>query len=218
MTITTAITEPTQCEHYDVYARCVECAQAAKADGGAKLQAWYDARGTFAARRFPRRYQDARADHPAVLAWAAHFIADRAAAKSLLLAGPVGTGKTYQAYGALRAAASCGRAVGIQAVPFADFCAELRPSGTDPEGSLRRYRDAELLLVDDLGAAKSSEWVEETTYRLINARYEAMRTTVFTTNLAPAQLANGLGDRIASRLVEICNLVPLVGSDRRRAS
>lgn len=218
MTMPNMTTIVVECEHYDEFARCVFCAKEAKADGGEKLQKWFDARGDWNARRFPLRYQGARAGHPAVRTWAAAFIEQRPDARSLLIAGPVGSGKTYQAYGALRAAASCGRNVGFQAVPFADFCAELRPSGGDPEGALRRYRDAELLLVDDLGAAKNSEWVEETTYRLINARYEAMRPTIFTTNLALPQLAGGLGDRIASRLVEICDVVPLVGADRRRAA
>jgi len=205
-----------ECEHREEFARCNSCAGEAKAAGGEQLQKWFNARGDWNARRFPRRYQGARADHTSVRAWAATFARQDPDPRSLLIAGPVGSGKTYQAYGALRAATSCGRNVVFQAVPFADFCAELRPSGTDPEGALRRYRDAELLLVDDLGAAKNSEWVEETTYRLINARYEAMRPTIFTTNLALPQLAGGLGDRIASRLVEICDVVPLVGADRRR--
>ncbi|WDZ87210.1 ATP-binding protein [Micromonospora cathayae] len=166
----------------------------------------------------PRRYREAVADQPDILAWAADFHADPTTCRSLLISGPVGTGKTFQAYGAIRAALGCGRSVRWEAVPFADFTAALRPSGRDPEGSLERYRDAALLLVDDLGAAKSSEWVEETTYRLINARYEAMQPTIFTTNIPLAQLRDGLGDRIASRLVETCKVIALLGSDRRRAA
>jgi DNA replication protein DnaC len=216
MTIT-AITPNFACEHQDHVGRCVICASDAKCEGGDLLRRWHNARAALSfAERFPRRYRDAQADHPDVLAWADAYITRPTDASSLLLVGPVGTGKTYQAYGAIRRAASCGRPTTWQAVPFADFCAELRPSGTDPEGALKRYREADLLLVDDLGAAKSSEWVEETVYRLINARYEDVKTTVFTTNLAPDKLAGGLGDRIASRLVETCQLVGLLGTDRRR--
>jgi DNA replication protein DnaC len=219
MTIATATAATFDCEHGTHIGRCATCASDAKFYGGEKLREWRNARAALSfAERFPRRYRDAYADHPQVLAWADAYVADPAGVESLLLVGPVGTGKTHQAYGAIRRAASCGRGVTWQAVDFADFCAELRPSGKDPEGSLARYRDADLLLVDDLGAAKSSEWVEETTYRLINARYKDMRTTVFTTNLAPDKLAVGLGDRIASRLVETCQLVPLLGADRRRAA
>lgn len=218
MTITA--TKPVfACEHDDHVGRCGICAADAKCEGGDLLRRWHNARaGLSFAERFPRRYRDAQADHPAVLAWSDAYVDDPSSARSLLLVGPVGTGKTHQAYGAIRRAATCGRPAKWQAVPFADFCAELRPSGTDPEGALKRYREADLLLVDDLGAAKASEWVEEITYRLINARYEDVKTTVFTTNLAPDKLANGLGDRIASRLVETCQLVGLLGSDRRRAS
>ncbi|GAA2566167.1 hypothetical protein GCM10010435_44170 [Winogradskya consettensis] len=218
MTQTITAIDSFECPHGSGHmARCSTCAADAKCAGGDARKRWLNARAALSfAERFPRRYRDAHADHPTIVTWAEAYAADPVDLKSLLLVGPVGTGKTHQAYGAIRKAAACGRGITWQAVDFADFCAELRPSGKDPEGSLARYRDADLLLVDDLGAAKSSEWVEETTYRLINARYKDMRTTIFTTNLAPDRLASGLGDRIASRLVETCDLVPLLGSDRRR--
>ena len=209
----------TTCPQGADFTTCTLCASDAKAEGGQALRDWYDARAAVeCAKKFPRRYRDARADHPDVLTWATDFHKDPAACRSLLISGPVGTGKTFQAYGAIRAALACGRVVKWEAVPFADFTAALRPSGRDPEGSLARYRDAALLLVDDLGAAKSSEWVEETTYRLINARYEAMQPTIFTTNIPLKQLRDGLGDRIASRLVETCKVIALIGNDRRRAA
>ncbi len=80
-----------------------------------------------------------------------------------------------------------------------------------------RYRHAGVLLLDDLGTAKGSEWVEEVTYRLVTHRYDAMRPTIHVTNLGPDELRDVLGDRIASRLSETCTRVVLSGPDRRRA-
>lgn len=205
------------CPHADEILTCITCAAEAKGSGGDQLAAWRRARAdALCDREFPRRYVTARADSPKVLAWAAQYLANPREARSLLLAGPVGTGKTYQAFGALRIAAAKART--WEATTYADFAAALRPGGRDPEGDLRRFRTCELLLLDDLGAAKSSEWVEEVGYRLINDRYQDMRPAVFTTNLPLSELREGLGDRIASRLVETCDIVTLTGPDRRRAA
>jgi DNA replication protein DnaC len=81
---------------------------------------------------------------------------------------------------------------------------------------MRHYRTADLLLIDDLGVAKNSEWVEEAVYRIIGGRYEQMRPTIYTTNLDVPKLRDALGDRIASRLAETCTRVLLDGDDRRR--
>ncbi len=167
--------------------------------------------------RFPRRYANAMPSNPDVAAWAQRTADDLDNASSLLLLGAVGTGKTYQAYGALRATLVCQPSLDWQAVTFADFAAALRPrAGNDSEAEMTRYCKTGLLLLDDLGAAKSSEWVEEITYRLINGRYEHMRPAVFTTNLALPELKDAIGDRIASRLAETCTRVVLTGPDRRR--
>lgn len=184
-------------------------------------------------RKFPRRYLEARTDHPQVLAWIEHVrTAPRGDASSLLLLGPTGTGKSYQAYAALRSVVTTpyqlagrdGQPVGMyrttdwRALTFADLCATLRPRGRDhdPEAVLEEYRKVSMLFVDDLGAAKASEWVEEATYRLINGRYEDMRPAIFTTNLSLPELRDAIGDRIASRLAETCTRVVLDGPDRRR--
>lgn len=205
------------CEHGGNFVTCATCASNAKAAGGEELVRWRTARATHECdERFPRRYVEADADHPDVHAWACRYLLKPKESPSLLIAGPTGTGKTWQAYGALRIAVTSAAKPTWQATTFADFVASLRPSAKDPEASLDRYRTAQLLLVDDLGAAKSSEWVEETAYRLLNHRYEAMLPTIFTTNLPLAELREGLGDRLASRLVEICDRVVLTGPDRRR--
>lgn len=206
------------CEHgSDTPAICMTCAADAKAAGGDELARWRVARAHYECdTRFPRRFAKASMDRLDVDAWVRRYDASPKDCPSLLIVGPTGTGKTWQAYGALRLVVCTPEAPTWAATTFADFTAALRPSGKDPEGAMDTYRRADVLLLDDLGAAKSSEWVEETTYRLLNHRYEALLPTIFTTNLPLAALREGLGDRLASRLVEICDRVVLDGPDRRR--
>ncbi|PJN03766.1 ATP-binding protein [Streptomyces sp. CB01201] len=180
-----------------------------------------------AAARIPARYQRAFADHPQVTAWVDEIA--RAArpgpsgtrgialGPSLLLAGPTGTGKTHQAYGAVRSLLGAGVRLRWEAVNTPDLYARLRPrQGHDPERDLATLSRCPLLILDDLGAAKHSEWTEELTYRLIDRRYTERLPTLITTNLPIDALRGAVGDRVASRLAEMTQRVILTGPDRRR--
>jgi DNA replication protein DnaC len=180
-----------------------------------------------AAARIPARYQDALADHPQVIAWvdevkrAAHRgpagQPGIAQADSLLLVGPTGTGKTHQAYGAIRLLLADGMRLRWQATTSADLHALMRPRpGVDAEKQFQDLARVPLLLLDDLGAGKASEWTEELTWRLVNHRYVHKLPTLVTSNLATAGLREAVGDRVASRLREMCRRVLLAGEDRRR--
>jgi DNA replication protein DnaC len=177
----------------------------------------------------PPRYQSAMADHPQVVAWTRE-VAERAVAPgrgarrqvatgpSLLMAGVVGAGKTHQAYGAVRRLVQSGVGVRWRSTTAADLLAELRPRpGSDSERELAAVSRCPLLIIDDLGAAKSSEWVEEQTYRLINRRYNYMLPTLITTNLAIKDLRAYLGDRVTSRLAQMTTRVEFEPVDRRRS-
>lgn len=176
--------------------------------------------------RIPARYRQAEATDPAVADWAARLIAangprsDLGLGPSLLILGPTGVGKTHQAYGALRYLAKHGVRCKWAAYSAADLYAALRPNATGgpSEATFKETADAPLLVIDDLGAAKATEWTEEITYRLINRRYEHMLPTIFTSNVPPGELKTALGDRVASRLVEMCDRVVLKGDDRRRTA
>jgi DNA replication protein DnaC len=166
--------------------------------------------------KVPRRFAEARPDGQAT-AWAERFAADRHSVKSLLLIGPTGTGKTHCAWSVLRAVAETGTQLRWQMHTAADLYARLRPrDGEDSHDSFRRVADTHLLVLDDLGASKWTEWVEEITYRLINHRYEECLPSVFTSNLPPAKLRDALGERVASRLTEMCDRIVLKGDDRRK--
>ncbi|MGW5352503.1 ATP-binding protein [Streptomyces sp. NPDC004031] len=177
--------------------------------------------------RIPPRYQGAMADHPRVTAWVAEVTAASrpgpggtrgiGTGPSLLIAGPTGTGKTHQAYGAVRALLAAGVRLRWEATTAADLYAAQRPQqGNDAEQQLWRLARSPLLLLDDLGAAKQSPWTEELTYRLVNHRYNQLLPTLVTTNLPVAELRDAVGDRVASRLAEMTDRVILTGHDRRR--
>lgn len=166
--------------------------------------------------KVPRRYLSARPNAIAT-AWAQAVVASPDDTRSLLVVGPTGTGKTHYAYSVLRAIAETGTTTGWAAYTAADLYARLRPrAGRDSEAEFESIAGSDVLFVDDLAAAKLTEWTEEVTYRLINHRYEQCRPAIFTSNVPPTQLRDALGERIASRLTEMCERVALKGDDRRK--
>ena len=88
---------------------------------------------------------------------------------------------------------------------------------------LRPVLDADLLVLDDLGAEKTSEWVQETLGLVVNTRYSERRPTIFTTNLVDSPNPEDLnsmivriGARTRSRLFEMCEWVEMDGADTRQ--
>lgn len=194
------------------------------------------ARVTYAetATKIPFHYRSARTSLPQLRTWIDDLVADAKAAQaergapiasithgpSLLLLGVTGVGKTYEAYGAMRELAVTGVYGQWAVTTAADLYAALRPRhGVDSEAEFARYRNARLLLIDDLGAdRKPTEFTEEINFRLINHRYENHLPTLMTSNVGPKELAARLGDRVTSRLAEMCERISLKGDDRRRAA
>jgi DNA replication protein DnaC len=81
---------------------------------------------------------------------------------------------------------------------------------------LDRLAAVDLLHIDDVGAEKTSPWVLEQLYAIVNARYEHERSIVITTNLERDPLAEQITERTVSRLEEMCEVLPLWGRDARR--
>lgn len=73
----------------------------------------------------------------------------------------------------------------------------------------------EILFLDDLGSEKASEWVKEQLYIILNERYNWCRPVMFTTNLQIKEIGENYGDRFASRLVEMCEILKIESPDRR---
>jgi DNA replication protein DnaC len=178
----------------------------------------------------PRKYRGASFDRPPVSDMPApqvqvvkRFLRDLednlAAGRGLWFYGSVGTGKTTLAMLVSQGALAAGRSVAIYSLPR--LLAEIRATfETDGEDSyvdfLDRLAAVDLLHVDDVGAERTSEWVLEQLYAIVNARYEDERSVIVTTNLERDALVDQIRERTVSRLEEMCTLVPLYGEDARR--
>jgi DNA replication protein DnaC len=139
--------------------------------------------------------------------------------RGLWFMGDVGTGKTTLAMLVSKTALDAGRSVAIYSLPR--LLAEIRKTFEERSEQsylelLDRLAAVDLLHIDDLGAERTSEWVLEQLYSIINARYEDRRSLVVTTNLGHEELREQIMPRTVSRLVEMCgDPLPLYGHDRR---
>jgi DNA replication protein DnaC len=152
-----------------------------------------------------------------------HFIADidknLDRGRGFWFYGTVGTGKTSLAMVISKGAIEAGRSVAIYSMP--SLLADIR--ATYEEGSGRSYIDlfrrlsqVDLLHIDDVGAEKTTEWVLEQLYAIVNERWQQQRSMLVTTNLTDRdRLREQLGDRTVSRLTEMCATIPIMGRDLR---
>lgn len=164
-------------------------------------------------RHIPARYLGYQIELPEIQEWADDVI--NGSTDSLLLCGEVGAGKTGNAYAALgyvvRGKARRGIAFQPAATTHARLLADARPDGAGTD----RFFNADLLVFDDLGAAHITSWNADIVNDLINTRWDELRTTIFTSNLGPDDMAERMDPRIPSRLFGMCRTVVFEGDDRR---
>lgn len=168
----------------------------------------------------PAEFADARVEHPDVSAWVGRQINNPGESPLLLIAGQLGVGKTHQAWAALRdcaiGAARANRRCRWQFITHPQLNDATRPKPDNSHAyALDPYLETDLLVLDDLGAGKQSEWTGDALYRLVDHRWCHRSPTIFTTNVLPAQLAAALDERVVSRLATAAKVV-ISGPDRRR--
>lgn len=106
----------------------------------------------------------------------------------------------------------------VKFINVSDYLEELKKHFNTPEGTTvieEHLRNCDLLILDDIGVEKSSDWAIERLYSLINYRINNQKSLIITSNLTISELANKLNDRIASRIVGTCKQINLVGVDNR---
>jgi DNA replication protein DnaC len=209
--------------------------------------------------RIPRRYQDCTLDdfetswHGSDPTLTTALIKARAFVKAypyetdgkgLLLTGDIGVGKTHLAVGILQALITDRGAKGLF-YDYRDLLKEIQNSYGRNDLSERQILapvfDAEVLVLDELGAAKPTDWVWDTVQHILNTRYNDRRTTIITTNytndretptdkfdtlpraqrdaaraMQSATLGDRITDRMQSRLQEMCVMVEMHGVDFRQ--
>jgi DNA replication protein DnaC len=205
------------------------------------------------AARIPRRYEhcelsnydtDFPGAHPSLEE--AHFLAtgfakkcDPRGDKGLLIIGKIGTGKTHLAVGIMKELILT-RGISCLFYDYRELLKEIQNSynatvQTTELDVLRPVFETDVLVLDELGAVKPTEWVWDTVSLILNTRYNDNRTTIITTNfddepaagasgsLSPARaasrgetLGDRIGERMRSRLHEMCRIITLEGSDFRQ--
>ena len=156
--------------------------------------------------------------------------------RGLLMTGSIGVGKTHLAVGILQSLIVEKGVKGLFC-DYRELLKEIQHSYnpqvlTTELDILRPVFEAEVLVLDELGASKPTEWVWDTVAHILNTRYNDKRTTIITTNYAdqpPGGVATGpqramrdetlgdrIGERMRSRLAEMCVVVEMRGTDFRQ--
>ena len=159
--------------------------------------------------------------------------------KGLLITGSIGVGKTHLAVGLLLALAEEKSAQALF-YDYRELLKQIQHSYNPQVASteldvLKPVFEAEVLILDELGAQKPTDWVWDTVALILNTRYNDKRTTIITTNYADlppggtattaAQratrdetLGDRIGERMRSRLAEMCVRVEMTGADFRQSA
>ncbi len=185
---------------------------------------------------FDTAFQGAHRSLAAARLVAGRFVEDYPVEKTgLLLIGPIGVGKTHLAVGTIQELI---RSKGVPCL-FCDYRELLKQIQNSYNATvqtteleiLRPVFEAEVLVLDELGAVKPTEWVWDTVSLILNTRYNDKLTTIITTNFSdqPAGHVSGprsaareetlgdrIGERMRSRLHEMCRVVQMDGSDFRQ--
>ncbi|SME68606.1 Primosomal protein DnaI [Bacillus cereus] len=139
--------------------------------------------------------------------------------ESLMLWGDPGNGKTHLAAAIVNELSKKGYIVVFQSVPEllqrirSTFNSENKENETQ---IMRALLECDLLILDDIGAEKTTEWVEEKLFNIIDGRYRKELPTLYTSNLEPKELKNQVGKRSYDRMVETSLTVKNEAASYRR--
>jgi DNA replication protein DnaC len=204
------------------------------------------AQALLAAARIPKRYEHCElsnfeSDGPHQLLASSRLAAGKFVEEypvdstGLLLIGSIGVGKTHLAVGIIKELV-LSKGIACLFYDYRELLKQIQNSYNDSvkatELEVRRpVFETEVLVLDELGAVKPTEWVWDTVSLILNARYNDNRTTIITTNFddRPAgavagprgatreeTLGDRIGERMRSRLHEMCRIIKMEGEDFRQ--
>ncbi|EJR71404.1 hypothetical protein IK9_06055 [Bacillus cereus VD166] len=139
--------------------------------------------------------------------------------ESLMIWGEPGNGKTHLAAAIVNELSKKGYIVVFQSVPEllqrirSTFNSENKENETQ---IMRALLECDLLILDDIGAEKTTEWVEEKLFNIIDGRYRKELPTLYTSNLEPKELKHQVGKRSYDRMVETSLTVKNEAASYRR--
>ena len=152
--------------------------------------------------------------------YANNFLEIEKEGKGLLLTGAVGTGKTHLAVSIANhlmyeevIPVKFGNVTTLLSEVKSSYDKQATESEAEVINALSRVR---LLIIDDLGKEKATEWSNNIIYTVINNRYENYKPTIVTTNLTIKELEQTIGEATVSRLIEMCDGVKVNGEDYRK--
>jgi DNA replication protein DnaC len=147
--------------------------------------------------------------------------------RGLLLMGPVGVGKTHLSVAIIRDLIEK-KGIACLFYEFGTLLKEIQNSynpisQTSELKVLAPVFESEVLVLDELGASKPTDWVRDTMMQIINTRYNDKKLTIFTTNYLDTRraerdetLEDRIGVRLRSRLYEMCKTIQIEGEDYRK--
>lgn len=133
--------------------------------------------------------------------------------KGLLIYGKTGSGKTHALYALKKSTA-----LKYRIENWVELMLEVRDKvsqGKELGIIVRDLYSSDILALDDLGAENQTQFSQELLYVIINRFYVGEKRMIIGTNLTLEELATKYGDRVFSRLMEMCELVEITSNDRR---
>lgn len=146
--------------------------------------------------------------------YAEKFVKIGTAPQGLLLHGSVGTGKTFASACISNYLMENGKTVLVMNLGL--YLIKLKKEWDEAESNVLEYvKHCDLLVIDDFGVEKVTEFVLDKVFALIDTRYRAEKPLIITTNLSLKEITDKFGSRISDRLQEMCYPLRVEGQSKR---
>lgn len=152
--------------------------------------------------------------------WVKNYSENYKSGKGLFLTGNVGTGKTHLLAAIIDYIARVKKRLTLNFIVYRNTTSmlnEIRNSyeNKDFKEVIGNFKNCDLLMIDDLGAEKITDWVLDIFFEIIDYRYSELKPIIIASNLTDLEIKQKLDERIMSRIYEMCKGLKLTGKDYR---